>query len=111
MENKIREGWERSTLDMYRSSIARFCNYLDRAGLRSFQDISVSEVKDFNLNNLHKTASGKNAYNVRIRKFLQYLGETCFLSNPMLFAALPPVMAQKETIVVILTETEMAELN
>jgi len=111
MENKNCEGWKRSTLDMYRSSIARFCNYLDRAGLRSFQDMSVSEIKDFNLNNLHKTAAGKNAYNVRIRKFLQYLGETGFLSNTMLFAALPHVLAPKETIVVILTESEMAELN
>lgn len=111
MENKFREGWKRSTLDMYRSSIARFCNYIDRAGLRSFQDMSISEIKDFNLNDLHKTAAGKNAYNVRIRKFLQYLGETGFFSNPMLFVALPPVSAPKETIVVILTETEMAELN
>lgn len=111
MENKSREGWKRSTLDMYRSSIARFCNYLDWEGLMSFQDISVSEIKDFNLNDLHKTAAGKNAYNVRIRKFLQYLGETGFLSNPMLFAALPHVPAPKETIVVILTEKEMLELN
>jgi len=111
MENKIREGWKRSTLDMYRSSIARFCNYLDRTGLRSFQDMSVSEIKDFNLNDLHKTAAGKNAYNVRIRRFLQYLGETGVLSNLMLFAALPSVVAPKETIVIILTEMEMAQLN
>lgn len=111
MANKIREGWKRSTLDMYRSSITRFCNYLDRAGLRSFEDMSTSEIKDFNLNDLHKTAAGKNAYNVRIRRFLQYLGEAGFISNLMLFAALPPVIAPNETIVVILTETEMAELN
>lgn len=111
MENKIREGWKQSTLDMYRSSIARFCYYLDRVGLSSFQDMSASDIKDFNLNDLHKTAAGKNAYNVRIRKFIQYLGEIGLLSNPMLFLALPPVFAPKETIVVILTETEMAELN
>lgn len=111
MENKFLEGWKRSTLDMYRSSIVRLCNYLDCLGIRSFQDISVSEIKDFYLNDLHKTAAGKNAYSVRIRKFLQYLGEAGFLSNPMLFAALPRVLAPKETIVVILTETEMAQLN
>ncbi len=111
MESKIREGWKRSTLDMYKSSIAKFCNYLDRAGLKSFQDMSTSEIKDFNLNDIHKTAAGKNAYNVRIRKFLQYLGEIGFLNNPMLFVALTHVTAPKETIVVILTETEMAVLN
>lgn len=111
VESKIREGWERSTLDMIRSSITRFCKYLDVIGIRSFKDVNASHVKQFNANDVHKTPQGKNAYNGRIRKFLIFLGEYGYLSNPMLFVSLSRTSAPMETIVVILTEDEMAELN
>lgn len=111
VESKTREGWERSTLDMIRSSITRFCKYLDVIGIRSFKDVNASHIKQFNANDVHKTPQGKNAYNGRIRKFLIYLGEYGYLSNPMLFVSLSRTSAPRETIVVILTEDEMAELN
>ncbi len=111
VESKINEGWELSTLDMIRSSITRFCKYLDMIGIRSFQDVNASHIKQFNANDVHKTPQGKNAYNGRIRKFLTYLGEYGYLSNPMLFVSLSRTSAPKETIVVILTEDEMAELS
>ena len=111
VDTKIREGWERSTLDMIRSSISRFCKFLDSTGLRSFSELNAAHVKLFNATDVHKTPQGKNAYNTRIRKFLIYLGEKGLLENPMLFIALPRTSAPKETIVVILTEDEMAELN
>ena len=111
VETKIREGWERSTLDMIRSSITRFCRYLDTIGVRSFMELNVSHIKQFHANDIHKTPHGKNAYNVRIRKFLIYLGENGLLENPMLFVSLPRTSAPKETIVVVLTEAEMTELN
>ncbi|MCC8126690.1 MAG: tyrosine-type recombinase/integrase [Clostridiales bacterium] len=108
---KEKEGWAKSTLDMIRSSICRFCSYLDSSGLRSFLDLSVEYVKAFNMADMHKTPQGKNAYNSRIRKFLMYLGEHGKLSNPMLFIALPRTSAPKETIVVVLTKEEMAQLK
>lgn len=111
VDSKIKEGWERSTLDMIRSSITRFCVYLDRIGIRSFTDINASHIKQFNASDNHKTPQGKNAYNGRIRKFLIYLGSHGYLSNPMLFVSLSRTSAPKETIVVILTEEEMMELN
>jgi site-specific recombinase XerD len=111
VDNKIKEGWALSTLDMIRSSLSRFCNYLDQLGVRSFMELESSHIKQFNLQDVHKTPAGKNAYNVRIRKFLLYLGLNGHLSNPMLFVSLPCVNAPKETIVVILTEAEMNRLN
>lgn len=111
VDTKIREGWERSTLDMIRSSISRFCRYLDDIGVRSFMELNASHIKQFHANDVHKTPHGKNAYNVRIRKFLIYLGENGLLANPMLFVSLPRTSAPKETIVVVLTEEEMDELN
>jgi len=108
---KIQEGWEVSTLNMIRSSLCRFFNYLDRIGVKSFQEINASHIKQFNENDVHKTAAGKNAYNARIRKFLIFLGDKGYLTNPMLFIALPCTSAPKETIVVVLSEDEMAQLN
>lgn len=108
---KIQEGWEMSTLNMIRSSLCRFCNSLDGIGVKSFQEINASHIKQFNENDVHKTASGKNAYNSKIRKFLIFLGDEGYLSNPMLFMALPCTSAPKETIVVVLSEDEMEQLN
>lgn len=111
VETKIKEGWAQSTLNMIRSSITRFCFFLDAEGIRSFGELNTSHIKKFHVYDTHKTPQGKNAYNARIRKFLIYLGEHGFLTNPMLFVSLPRTSAPKETIVVVLTEDEMAELT
>ena len=111
VDSKEKEGWEHSTMDMIRSSICRFCNYLDSIGIRSFKELEISHIKQFNIDDKHKTPYGKNAYNTRIRKFLIFLGENGYLSNPMLFVALTCTSAPREPIVVILTEEEMSELK
>lgn len=111
VKTKIKEGWAQSTLSMIRSSITRFCFFLDAEGIRSFGELNTSHIKKFHVYDTHKTPQGKNAYNVRIRKFLIYLGEHGFLTNPMLFVSLPRTSAPKESIVVVLTEDEMAELT
>lgn len=111
VDEKTKEGWAKSTLDMIRSSITRFCTYLDGEGIRSFRDVTSETIKQFNLHDLHKTPQGKNAYNIRIRKFLIYLGTHGYLKNPMLFVALTKTYAPKESIVVVLTEDEMQELS
>ncbi len=111
LDAKTKEGWAVSTLNMIRSSLCRFCNYLDSVGIRSFSELTFSHIKDFNIHDIHKTPAGKNAYNVRIRKFLFYLGDEGYLKNPMLFVALSRISAPKETIVVVLTEREMEQLN
>lgn len=111
VKTKIKEGWAQSTLDMIRSSITRFCFFLDAEGIRSFEELDTSHIKKFHVYDTHKTPQGKNAYNTRIRKFLIYLGEHGFLTNPMLFVSLPRTSAPKETIVIVLTEDEMVKLT
>lgn len=108
---KKKEGWKVSTLNMIRSSISRFCNYLDGIGVKSFQELDVCHIRQFNETDTHKTAAGKNAYNSRIRKFLIFLGNESYLANPMLFTALPCSCAPKETVVVVLSKDEMEQLN
>ena len=108
---KEAEGWESSTLCMYRSAVCRFCMFLDFTGVKSFSEMTAGHIKEFNRTDIHKTPASKNAYNVRIRKFLFFLGETGILQNPMLFIALPSVSAPKETLVITLTEEEIESVK
>lgn len=108
---KTGEGWAASTIRMYKQSICRFCISIDAMDVKSFKDLSAWNIKQFNLNDLHKTPEGKNAYNSRIRKFLQFLSENQISNNPFLFLALPCVNAAREAIVITLTEDEQEDLR
>lgn len=108
--DKIKEGWALSTLNMIRSSICRFCNYLDAIGIRDFKVLNATHIKQFNRNDIHKTPAGKNAYNVRIRHFLFFLGTNGYIGNSFLFIALTKTAAPRENIVVVLTAEEKENL-
>ena len=108
---KQKEGWKPNTIQMYRSSVTRFCVYLVDNGFTSFGEVTPDVIKQFNLQDRHKTPEGKNAYNSRIRKFLDYLGEKHMVSNRLLFLALPCVAAPSTRIVVTLTEEEDEKLE
>ncbi len=107
---KTREGWEKSTLVMIRSSITRFCRFLADAGLKGFSEMTPEILKDFNLHDRHQTAEGKNAYNGRIRKFIQYLERKGTVPYG-LHQALMGSSAPREKIVVVLTEEERAVIK
>lgn len=108
---KAGEGWAASTIRMYKHSICRFCISIDAKGVKSFKTMSALDIKQFNLDDLHDTPQGKNAYNSRIRKFLQFLGENHISDNPFLFLALPCVSVARESLVITLTEDEQAALR
>lgn len=108
---KTGEGWDASTISLYKRSICRFCISIDTMGVKSFKTLSVWDVKQFNLNDQHDSPEGKNAYNSRIRKFLQFLGENHISDNTFLFLALPCVSTVREALVVTLTENEQAALQ
>jgi len=104
-------GMKSSTMAMFRSCLYRFCSYMDSIGIRDFKKITAQMIKDFNASDIHKTPEGKNAYNSRIRKFLEYLGEQGLLQNPVLFLALPCTCARREKVVEILTVDEQNRLQ
>ena len=108
---KAAEGWKKSTLAMFRTCACRFCIFLDGIGVASFADVTADHVKRFNVEDPHATPEGKNAFNSRIRQFLEWLGARGELSNPHLFLALPNVAAPKEELVVTLTHEEQGELE
>lgn len=108
---KIRERWTNSTVDDYRCAVYRFCRFLVDTGLMSFEELNAETVKQFNISDRHLTPQGKNAYNSRIRKFIEYLSESGYIENQWLFFALTNVCAPGESLVVTLTEAELADLQ
>lgn len=111
LEQKCREHKAASTICMYRSAIVRFCQFLDTEGLTTFEQISADLLKKFNVSDPHETVEGKNAYNVRIRKFLFYLAEHNYVGNYYLGEALPCASAPKTKIVQVLSEEETLVLE
>lgn len=107
---KAKEGWEPSTLSMYRSSATRFCFFLVKQQANSFADITVELIKAFNQTDQHMTIEGKNAYNVRIRRFLQFLERRSLIPYGMSIC-LACTVAPKENVVITLTEGEKAEIE
>jgi len=105
-----KEGLARSSIDMCRSSCVRFCAFLVAQGVSSFHDIEASHLVLFNRLDPHETAEGKNAYNVRIRMFLEYLEEGILSDKPMLHKALQCQCADKERVTVVFNDDEMSKI-
>lgn len=63
-----------STTRMYLVCLVRFLWYMDNKGIKSLYELTAELVKRYNIDdNNHKTVAAKNAYNVRIRRFLSWL--------------------------------------
>lgn len=106
LEQKRKEHKAASTVCMYRSAATRFCRFLEKEGITSFGQVDAGILKKFNLTDRHETAEGKNAYNVRIRKFLYYLAENGYVENYFLGEALPCAAAPRARVVKVLTSQE-----
>ena len=102
---KKKEGWEKSTLTMIRSSVTRFCSFLALAGISDFSEITANTLKEFNFWDRHRTSEGKNAYNSRVRLFIRFLERKGILPYGI-HQALCGGAAPKEKIVVTLTQEE-----
>ena len=105
-----REGWQPSTIALQRSSNLRFCRYLQDTGINSFAALTPSALKDFNLQDCHRTPEGKAAYNCRIRSFIIYLYEQGLIEDPFLFRALPTAAAPKVSVIRTLSKEEVASI-
>lgn len=68
-----REGLQKSSIIMCRSCLIRFGVFLQKINISSFESITADVLTEFNLTDEHSTVEGKNAYNVRIRNFIEYL--------------------------------------
>lgn len=105
-----KEGRAKSSLNMIRSSCIRFLRFLLNQHISSFNAVTPDLIAQFNKQDEHKTFDGKNAYNVRIRMFLEYLSEVDMVTQS-LYWALPCVSAPKTRIVSILDDAEIEKIQ
>ena len=108
---RVREGKKRSTIDMDRASAMRFCQYLCDIGLTDFSMLTAEHIISFNLQDYHSTTEGKNAYNVRIRQFIEYLTEEQIVNSPGLKDVLFPSNTRQRKIISTLTPEQEGKLR
>lgn len=99
-----REGLQKSSICMYRNSLIRFGMFLTKEKIACFTEITANHLTKFNLEDKHSTTEGKNAYNIRIRNFLEYLELEKIILVPNLHKALMTNTAPKVDIVEVLPE-------
>ena len=95
---------------MYKVSICRFCEWLDKNGVKTYSDLTYNHIKQFDIEDPHSTVEGKTAYNSRIRRFLMYLEEVGLVTGH-LFESVPTTCAKRERLVRILTSEELAAID
>lgn len=102
-----REGRAKSTIDMYRSSITRFCSFIQSKEITEYNKITANIIVDFIKQDKHSTFEGKQAYNCKIRRFLMYLADESIIDNKTLYLAVPSITAPKVRIPVTLTDDDI----
>jgi site-specific recombinase XerD len=111
IEQKTKEG--RSPREIYHHghAAAKLCQFLIEKGVIGFNLMTPEIIKEFNLQNHHRTATGKNAFNGIIRKFLIFLYRECFYDQPNLHLALPSGSVSRERIIDVLTADEKKQIQ
>lgn len=70
---KEKEGLAPNTVKNYIKYCSKLCLFLHETGLTSFTEITPDIIKRFNIQDVHISSRGKNAYNSALRHFLIYL--------------------------------------
>ena len=111
LDIKSKESLSKKTIENYLLCIYKFCKFLDESEVKSFENLTVETIKNFNLTDKHDSPYGKNAYNSRIRKFLEYLCLNQKTKNELLYLALPSVRTKRESLITILTKDQEKKLE
>lgn len=111
MEQGIKEGRQPKTVSGHGSACARFCQFLIERGIMGFDAVTPAMVKEFNLQDHHRTTKSKNSFNGMIRRFLVFLYREGYHGQPNLHLALPGGSASGERIVNVLTEDEKKQIR
>ena len=111
MEQRAKEGISPKVVSNHGHACAKFCRFLIEKGVMEFHAVTPGMIKEFNLQDHHKTAKGKNSFNGMIRKFLLFLHREGFHDQPELHFALPGGPASRERIVDVLTENEKEQIQ
>jgi len=106
LREREHEGCAGSTLDMTRNSCSRFIVFLDKRGITGETGITPEVIKDFQVQDYHRTTEGKNAYAIKIRGFLRFLARKGLVLKT-LELAVSTEMAPRTSIVTTLSDNQI----
>ena len=75
MANRQMEGLKLTSIKLIRSSCVRFFRFIESKKVNDAHSITPALVKEFHDTDPHETPLGANAYGVRVRGLLKYMGE------------------------------------
>lgn len=110
-KQRKKEKLDDATVDNDIYSILRFYRYIIKHECLSFRDVTPQLIMDFNLEDTHGSAQGKNACNTRIRRFLKYLYRNQYILDQSLHFSLGYAAVDKSAIVDVLSEQDIIEIR
>lgn len=103
---RIREGNQKSTVQMDMIACTRFLLFLKSCNITDVATITPQIIKDYHRQAMHRTVEGKNAYIYRARGFIRFLSEGNLVPET-LESAFPTDKANKISIVTTLSEKQL----
>lgn len=107
LQQLIRGFRRETTTRSYKYSCMRFCTFLIKHGISSFDSVTPTLIKEFTLTDIHETFNGRSDCFTVVRQFLRYLEEQDIIHNSTLHLGISTGTAPCVKIVDVLTDDEI----
>lgn len=107
LQQLIREFRRETTARAYKYSCMRFCTFLIKHGISSFESVTPTLIKEFTLTDIHETFDGRSSCFMVVRQFLRYLEEQDIIHSSTLHLGISTGTAPCVKIVDVLTNDEI----
>lgn len=109
LDSERKKGKAERTICSTKYACIRFLSFVEINNVSSCSEFTPDLLDQYNRWDTHKTNEGKKGTNSKVRRFIEYLGETNKV-NPTLYLALPCKMASQVRTVKILSEDEIQKI-
>jgi len=110
INDRMREGKALSTIRQNKSHICKFCLFLAKEGLLSFDELTPEIVKKSVLNNMNLAIGTRWAYNYGVRMFLISMELRKEIREGFHFAV-PHMCAEEEKIITVMDESDVKAID
>lgn len=108
IDYRKRLGFKKRTLDMDKAAIISFLLFMDKNNVKDYEEISPQLAVEYHNNDFHSTAESKNAYQSKIRLFIQFICDGSNMNLSFICNLLSPVKSHSKIATVLndeITET------
>lgn len=101
IDYRKRIGLKKKTLNMDTAAIISFLLFMDKKQVKNLEEISPQLVIEYHNNEFHSTAESKNAYQSRIRKFIEFICDDSGSDLYFICNLLSPVKTHSKIVTVL----------